>query len=49
MDFHQNWHRRENPKKTSSLTVNITPPFPHFAPKTAHYRQRGPQNTLIKL
>jgi len=36
IDFHQNWHRRENPqkKKTSSLGINIAPLFPLFTPKT---------------
>jgi len=36
INFHQNWHRRTNPKskKTSSLGSTSHYPFPHFALKT---------------
>jgi len=45
MDFHQNLHRRtkETKLKTSSLGMNIAPPFPQFCSKL-HFRRRGPQN-----
>ena len=30
--------------RTSSLGVNIAPPFPYFTPKNCHFWSRGPEN-----
>jgi len=39
-DFHQNWHRRKNPKSNKKQVqwVNIAPPFLHFASKATILR-----------
>jgi len=47
LDFHQNWHRRKTPKaKTSSLGVNIAPPFSSILPQSPPFLAKRSSNTL---